>query len=249
MSGLGPPPPGRWACPRPPWFDLCAGFGENGGVQPSNDQQPETTPTDAPAARRDLNDPEATFEDLPYKPQLTQSQAKRANQTFKGMVLSLLFTVAAVIPILLLNPLQKADEADRAVNLQQVAEQAAPEASFEPWTPQLGEGEYANFARWKTSQVQEVSYWEFGLVMQEKDFVWVRQISNEQFNASWLATITDNATPTDKLNIGGAEWEQRTKDDQSYLISQRSDSTLILSSDTSPEQLFNLAQVATQQVK
>lgn len=216
-------------------------------MQPSENQQTETT---APTMqRRELNDPEATFEDLPHKPQLTQSQAKRANQTFKGMVLSLLFTIAAVIPILLMNPMNKANEADRAVNLQEVAEQAAGAADFTPWAPSLGEGEYANFARWQTSAIQEVSYWEFGLVMQDKDFVWVRQVSAEDFNASWLAFITDNAVPTGTQMVGGSEWEQREKDGETYLISEREDSTLILSSDTSEEQLLAVAQDAETQVK
>lgn len=231
------------------WFDLSVRIGENIGVQPreTDQSEPESTPT--ASGRRDLNDPEATFEDLPYTPQLTKSQAKRANQTFKGMVLSLLFTLAAVIPILLLNPINSGGDAERSVDLHLVAEQAAPAADFDPWAPTLGEGEYANFARWQTSRVQEVSYWEFGLVMQERDFVWVRQISNDEFNPSWLALLTDNAVPTDTLIIDGSEWEQRVKDDQVYLISQREDSTLVLSSDTSQEQLLSIAQAAQQQVK
>lgn len=218
-------------------------------MQPRENQQSEPESIATASGRRDLNDPDATFEDLPYKPQLTKSQAKRANQTFKGMVLSLLFTLAAVIPILLLNPINSGGNADRSVDLQEVAEQAAPAADFVPWAPYLGEGEYANFARWQTSRVQEVSYWEFGLVMHERDFVWVRQISNDEFNPSWLAALTDNAVPTDTLVLDGSEWEQREKDGQVYLISEREDSTLVLSSDTSEEQLLAIAQAAQQQVR
>lgn len=218
-------------------------------VQPRENHSSETEATPVQTGRRDLSDPEATFEDLPYKPQLTKSQAKRANQTFKGMVLSLLFTLAAVIPILLLNPPNTGGGNDRSVDLPVIAEQAAPAADFTPWAPSLGEGDYANFARWQTSQIQEVSYWEFGLVMQERDFVWVRQISNEQFNPSWLATLTDNAVPTDTLVLDGDSWEQREKDGQVYLISERQDSTLVLSSDTSREQLLSVARTAQQQVR
>ncbi|WP_431711346.1 DUF4245 domain-containing protein [Glutamicibacter uratoxydans] len=218
-------------------------------MQSPENQQPASASDASVTGRRDINDPNATFEDLPYKPQLTKSQAKRANQTFKGMVLSLLFTLAAVIPILLLNPINSGGENERSVDLEAVAAQAAPAADFEPWAPTLGEGEYANFARWQTSRVQEVSYWEFGLVMQERDFVWVRQISNAEFNPSWLAALTDNAVPTDTLILDGTEWEQRTKDEQVYLISEREDSTLVLSSDTSEEQLLSIAQAAQQQVK
>lgn len=218
-------------------------------MQSPEKPQPDIASTPSTTERRDVNDPEATFEDLPYKPQLTKSQAKRANQTFKGMVLSLLFTLAAVIPILLLNPANSGEESKRSVDLQEVASQASSAAQFQPWAPSLGEGEYANFARWQTSRAQEVSYWEFGLVMQDRDFVWVRQISNEEFNPSWLAALTDNAVPTDTLVLDGTEWERRTKDSQVYLISQREDSTLVLSSDTAEEQLLATAQAAQQQVK
>lgn len=218
-------------------------------MQSPEKPQPDIASTPSTTERRDVNDPEATFEDLPYKPQLTKSQAKRDNQTFKGMVLSLLFTLAAVIPILLLNPANSGEESKRSVDLQEVASQASSAAQFQPWAPSLGEGEYANFARWQTSRAQEVSYWEFGLVMQDRDFVWVRQISNEEFNPSWLAALTDNAVPTDTLVLDGTEWERRTKDSQVYLISQREDSTLVLSSDTAEEQLLATAQAAQQQVK
>ena len=192
------------------------------------------------ATRRSLDDPDATFEDLPFKPQLTEKQAKRANQTFKGMVLSIGFTVAIVVPLLLLNPAPKDDSFKSEVELQQVAEQAEQVAEFDIFAPKLEENQYANFARWQSNVAQGVPYWEFGMVENDKNFVWVRQ--SGEANPTWIALITEAAIPTETRTIGGSQWEVRVKDTTTYLISERSDSTVILSSDTSSEQLNRVAE-------
>ncbi|MHC6175732.1 DUF4245 domain-containing protein [Glutamicibacter endophyticus] len=212
-------------------------------------QQPENQPPteSVDPQRRDLSDPKATYEDLPFKPVLTEKQAKRANQTFKGMVLSILFTVAVAVPILLLNPGPKDDSFKNPVDLQQVATEAAQVAKFQVWAPQLSGDEYANFARWRTNAVQDVSYWEFGLVLSDSKFAWVRQTADA--NPTWLANITENATPSDKLVLDGTEWEVRTKDDETYLIAELGQSTLVLSSDTGEEELINLARLAQTQLQ
>lgn len=219
------------------------------GVHPENNTEnnaPATEPADrgsetAPASRRSLDDPNATFEDLPFKPQLTEKQAKRANQTFKGMVLSVGFTLAILIPLFLLNPAPKEDSFETDVNLQQTAQQTQQIAGFEVFAPELGENQYANFARWQANAAQGVPYWEFGVVIDDKDFVWVRQAA--EANDTWIALTTDTAAPAGTRTIGGSEWEVRAKDESTYLISDRGDSTLILSSDTSEEQLVRVAEL------
>lgn len=223
------------------------------GVQPEKNTEnsvPATgntaNGTETPAASpRSLDDPNATFEDLPYKPQLTEKQAKRANQTFKGMVLSIGFTVAILIPVLMLNPPPKDDAFESDVNLQATAEQTEQISGFEIFAPELGDKAYANFARWQANTAQGVPYWECGLVFEDKNFVWVRQAADA--NPTWIALITDAATPTETRTIGGAQWEVRTKDQSTYLISEFKDSTVVLSSDTSAEQLNSVAeQVASE---
>ncbi len=223
------------------------------GVEPENNTENNAqaaanaaSGTQMPAtARRSLDDPNATFEDLPFKPQLTEKQAKRANQTFKGMVLSIGFTIAILIPVLMLNPAPKDDAFESDVNLQATAEQTEKISGFEIFAPELGEKEYANFARWQANTAQGVPYWECGLVFENKDFVWVRQAA--EANPTWIALITDAAVPTETRTIGGAQWEVRTKDQGTYLISEFKDSTVVLSSDTSDEQLNVVAeQVASE---
>jgi len=213
----------------------------SGNAVPGNEPSEKTSEAE-PSSRRDLNDPEATFDDLPFKPQLTEKQAKRANQTFKGMVLSVGFTLAVVIPLVLLNPAPKDEAFENKVNLQQTAEQTEQIADFDVFAPDLSDGQYANFARWQANTAQGVPYWEFGIVSNNKDFVWVRQAA--EANDTWIALTTDTAVPSGTKKIGGWEWEVRVKDETTYLISKHKDSTLILSTDTSEEQLENVAKLA-----
>lgn len=216
-----------------------------GLVQPEN-TPPNDAQTGAQPVRRDLNDPKATFEDLPFTPVLTEKQSKRANQTFKGMVLSIGFTVAVLIPLLLLNPGTKEENFQHAVDLQKVASDASGIAEFEVFAPQVSGEDYANFARWKSNQVQDISYWEFGLVMSETNFVYVRQTADA--NPTWIALVTDNAAPTDERIVDGSKWEVRVKDETTYMISEREDSTLIISSDTGEEEIMAIVQAAEAQI-
>lgn len=225
------------------------------GVHPENNTENNAPATENAASGtglpvaspRSLDDPNATFEDLPFKPQLTEKQAKRANQTFKGMVLSIGFTVAILIPVLMLNPAPKDDAFESDVNLQATAEQTEQISGFEIFAPELGEKEYANFARWQANTAQGVPYWEFGLVSEDKNFVWVRQAAES--NQTWIALISDAATPTEKRTIGGTEWEVRVKDQSTYLIADFADSTVVLSSDTSVEQLNSVAEQVANDLK
>ncbi len=222
--------------------------------------QPENTENNTPASeagavpvisdeptRRDLNDPKATFEDLPYKPQLTEKQAKRANQTLKGMIISVAFCIAVFIPLYLLNPTPDEKAFESTVDLQATAQGASEMAGTELFAPELADDEYANFARWQANTAQGVPYWEFGVVIEDSKFVWVRQAVDS--NPTWVALITDSALPTGTKEIDGVQWEVRTKDAKTYLISEGKDTTFVLSSDTGEEELVEMARLASQDAK
>lgn len=197
--------------------------------------------------RRDLNDPDATFEDLPFKPQLTEKQSKRMNQTFKGMIFSIGFCILVFIPLYLLNPQPSAESFKSSVDLQATAQQAGESAGFEPFAPELPENSYANFARWQTNATQGVPFWEFGVVASETKFVWVRQAA--EANATWIALTTDGALPSGTQDVDGTQWEVRTKDETTYMISERQDTTFIISSDTGTEELLEIVELAERGVK
>lgn len=231
-------------------------MGENGGVSehPESPAVPANTPepTETPAAVDTAvpsnaagQVPDTGREPAP-KPLLTPAQAKRANQTLKGMIISVVLTVAVAIPVILINPPNKADTYRAPVDISAVASQAAPDADFTPWAPNLPEGDYVNFARWITKNVDGIKYWEFGVVTKDDKFVWVRQTAKT--NPSWLAAVTQGATPAGTHTVDGTEWELRKKEKTQVLITTRGQSTIVLSSDSGTEPLEKLAGLAQREI-
>ncbi|MBV1779163.1 DUF4245 domain-containing protein [Paeniglutamicibacter sp. ABSL32-1] len=182
----------------------------------------------------------------PVKPVLTPSQAKRANQTLKGMIISVLLTVAVAIPVILINPPDKAENFRAPVDVADVASQAAADADFTPWAPNLPEGDYVNFARWITGNVDGIKFWEFGVVTKDDEFVWVRQTAGA--NPSWLAAVTENAALAGTHAVDGTDWELRTKGKSEILIGTLGKSTIVLTSDSGLGTLESLARLAQQEI-
>ncbi|KAA0977511.1 DUF4245 domain-containing protein [Paeniglutamicibacter gangotriensis] len=229
-------------------LDSARPMGENGGVNerpegpvvPASSPDSHRSPLSAESAEP-LNDSSQVSEEQ-VTPVLTPSQAKRANQTLKGMIISVLLTVAVAVPVILINPPNKAETYRDPVDLVQVASQAATDADFTPWAPELPEGDYVNFARWITKNVDGIKYWEFGVVTAEDKFVYVRQ--SAESNPSWLAAVTENAAPAGTHSVDGTAWELREREKNQVLIGTRGDSTVVLSSDSGIEALDELARLA-----
>ncbi|GAA4373967.1 DUF4245 domain-containing protein [Paeniglutamicibacter cryotolerans] len=184
--------------------------------------------------------PESAPEALP-KPVLTPSQAKRANQTVKGMFISVLLTVIIAVVVIALNPASKTDGYRPDINVSVTAQEAAAAADFTPLAPAVPEGWYANFARWISAGVDGIAYWEIGYVTPEQKFVWFRQTADA--NAVWLAQITDSAAITGTTEIGGATWEVRTKGKDTTYILKRGRSTVLLSSKSGTNVLEEMAAI------
>ncbi|MDO5743003.1 MAG: DUF4245 family protein [Micrococcaceae bacterium] len=217
---------------------------------PANATEPTDTPDPADAPAQPGATGQAADPHLEHEPEvtpiLTPAQAKRANQTLKGMIISVLLTVAVAIPIILINPPNKAETYRDQIDVAAVAAQAAPDADFTPWAPKLPEGDYVNFARWIAKNVDGIKYWEFGVVTKDDTFVWVRQTDTP--NPSWLAAVTENATPAGSHTVDGTEWELRTKEQNQILIGARGKSTLVLSSDSGMDTLDGLARLAQSEI-
>lgn len=232
-------------------LDSAGTIGENGWVSqhPEDPAATVTAQSPAPAQASGLSaesgSDEGSTPDI--KPVLTPAQAKRANQTLKGMIISVVLTVAVALPIIFINPGSKAETYRQPVDISAVASQAAADAAFIPWAPALPEGDYVNFARWLTGNIDGIKFWEFGVVTHDEKFVWVRQSADA--NPSWLATVTDNAAPAGEHLIDGVPWELRKKDKSQVLVSKIGNSTIVLSSDDGIETLETLARLATAQVK
>jgi hypothetical protein len=150
-------------------------------------------------------DPAPAPEGQPAKPILTAKQAKRANQTIKGMVISVLLTVAVAIPVILLNPGSKPETYHRVIDVPGVAIEAEPAAGYLPVVPAVPEGWSSNYARWNAGGAAKVPAWEAGYLTAGGHHIALTQTNKG--NPTWLAQATEEAPATGQRRIGGADWE------------------------------------------
>jgi hypothetical protein len=195
------------------------GFGDNGGVS-----EAPNPPQHAPAD-----------ETGQAKPVLTAAQAKRANQTLKGMVISVLLTLAVVLPVILMNPPSESNTYKRDVDIAAIAGEASAAAAFEPVVPEMPEGWWTNFARWNSGTADGIDFWEAGLVTADQGFVWLRQTADA--NPTWIAQHTDFALATGKHDIDGTDWLLLEKSGKRSLLLENSGSSILLTSDSGWEDL------------
>ncbi|GAB3654671.1 hypothetical protein GCM10027591_10580 [Zhihengliuella somnathii] len=183
-------------------------------------------------------------EELP-KPILTKAQAKRANQSLKGMVISVLLTLAVVIPVMFLNPFNQENNFEPDVDVTAVAAQVAQTSSFSPVDADVPEGWTPNFARWKSGTSDGVPYWEVGYLTTDDGFVWVKQ--TDAANPTWVSQHAGSAPVTGSRTIGGVEWEERASVDDDgvrtvTLVGDLAGTTVLLTSDSGAEDLAAAAE-------
>ncbi|GAA3703440.1 hypothetical protein GCM10023081_44800 [Arthrobacter ginkgonis] len=178
-------------------------------------------------------------EGLAAKPVLTPSQAKRANQTLKGMIISVVLTLLVALPVIAMNPANREGTYKRDINVSEVAAQAAQAADFTPVAPVMPEGWYANFARWTSAGADGVAFWEVGFVTTREGFIWMRQTSDA--NPSWIAQQTDFAPVTGVRTVDGTDWELRDKSGNRTLLLERNGATVMLTGESSFEDLDEAA--------
>lgn len=191
-------------------------IGDNGGVSEAPQQQTDTDGT-------------------PVTPVLTPAQSKRANQSLKGMVISVLLTVAVAVPVVALNPPSSSEQFKPDVNVSAVASQAGQAADFTPVSPAMPDGWYPNFARWTAGTADKIDYWDFGYVTNDNGFVEVRQTGDA--TPGWIAKMTEDATASGTVDVDGTTWKALAKDAQVTWVLEGKDSTILLSSDSGDDVL------------
>ncbi|MCG2620603.1 DUF4245 domain-containing protein [Arthrobacter sp. I2-34] len=180
-----------------------------------------------PPASTSGHQPAPAPDGLPFKPVLTAKQAKRANQTIKGMVISVLLTVAVVIPVVLLNPGSKPETYHRNIDVPAVALEAKAAAGYLPVVPAMPEGWSANYARWTTGGSAQVAAWEAGYLTPGGHHIALTQ--TDKANPTWLADATGQAPVTGQRRIGGADWQLRDSGSGSKsLVLEESGYTIVL---------------------
>lgn len=192
------------------------------------------------------------------KPQFTKKQIGRITQPAFAMLLSLIVTLAVVIPIILINPSNQNNDYDPQIDVAQAAQEGSAATPVTLLAPEVPEEWYASFARWRHDNAAEISYWEVGYVTAEKEFLGVTQAIEP--NASWLHDYTQEGTSEGTVMAAGYPWEASVKDDNTFWVlnSEGTDlpgaddgrpQTIILTSSGTEEQLKSLAEATIAELK
>lgn len=196
------------------------------GPNPSEPgRQTEGAPADAPASIR---------------PVIPAAAAKRANASVIGMIIALLVSIAAFLPIVLMNPLPKSDGFRPNVDVGSVARNATDVAGFTPVAPDTGNTFTSNYARWESGSGSGVPAWEVGFLTPDDSFIGL--VQTRQPNPTWLVQQTKSAPVTGTREAGGQSWELRDtgKGEKSMILDFRG-STVILTGSAQLDEFTTLA--------
>lgn len=201
--------------------EFGARMGDYRGVSETQDQSAPTSPaaghgsSPAPAAQ-------------PVKPVIPAAAAKRANASVIGMIIALVVSIAAFLPIVLMNPSPKTDGFRPNIDVSAVANNAVDVAGFTPVAPETGDTFRPNYARWEAGTGTGVPTWEVGYLTPKEAFIGL--IQTKKANPTWLLQQTKNAPVTGTRKAGGQEWELRDtgKGERSMVLNHRG-TTVVLS--------------------
>ena len=222
--------------------ELDARMGDYRGV---SDMQEKTSPgQDASGSGSAGKAPEGDGQQ-PVKPVIPAAAAKRANASVIGMVIALLVSIAAFLPIVLMNPFPKSDGFRPDINVSEVARNATDVAGFTPVAPETGDTFTSNYARWESGSGSGVPTWEVGFLTPNDSFIGL--VQTRQANPTWLLQETGNAPVTGTRSAGGQEWELRDtgKGERSLVLTYRG-TTVVL---TGPAKLDEFVVLADAVVK
>lgn len=182
------------------------------------------------------------------KPRLTQKQVKRAGQSARAMVVSVLATLGIALLVVLLNPGSTEQTYDRDVDVPAAAEQATATAGFTAAAPDVPAGWEANFARWNGAGADQVEFWEAGYVTPDEDFAGFKQTA--QANPTWVSQQIRNAPLTGSRTVDGTTWDlHEPANGDSYLVTDVDGTTVIVSGSGELSAMDTLAQSIQQDLE
>jgi hypothetical protein len=179
--------------------------------------------------------------DIPaIKPVIPAAAAKRANASVIGMIIALLVSIAAFLPIVLMNPLPKSDGFRPDIDVSEVSRNAADVAGFTPVAPDTANAFRANYARWESGSGSGVPTWEVGYITPKDSFIGL--VQTRRPNPTWLLQQTKSAPVTGTRDAGGQGWELRDagKGEKSMILDYRG-TTVILNGSAQLDEFAVLA--------
>lgn len=184
----------------------------------------------------------------PFKPVLSAAAAKRANASVRGMILALVCSVLVFIPVVLINPANRAETYARDVDVPTIAQQASGSAGYVPLAVELPEGWTSNYARWNVGSSDGVPNWEVGYLTPGKQFIGLTQTTNA--NATWISQRADEAPVTGVRTIAGVDFELRDRPSgDTTLVAQVNGSTILLKGTAGLEEFDVLGTAAVEDLR
>ena len=201
-----------------------------------NETQDKSAPDTPAAGHGSTPDPAVQ----PIKPVIPAAAAKRANASVIGMIIALVVSIAAFLPIVLMNPAPKSDGFRPNIDVSAVAGNAADVAGFTPVTPDTGDTFSPNYARWEAGTGTGVPTWEVGYLTPKEAFIGL--VQTRKANPTWLLQQTKNAPVTGARQAGGQEWELRDtgRGEKSMVLNHRG-TTVVLSGEAQLDEFAVLA--------
>jgi hypothetical protein len=231
VKHITPRPAGPAEC------EIGAVMGDYRGVRKLQESSPAAQGSPAGAAAPGTS---AAADEPAAKPVLAAAAAKRANASVIGMIIALVVSIAAFLPIVLMNPAPKTEGYRPDINVSAVAQNAAGVAGFTPVAPALGDTFRTNYARWESGTGNGVATWEVGYITPRESFIGL--VQTRQSNPTWLLQQTNNAQVTGTRSAGGLDWELRDsgKGEKSLVLAHRG-TTVILTGTAQLEEFSVLA--------
>lgn len=217
-------------------------MGDYRGVNELQDTTPQTPGSPQGGAGPDAGNAAGG---QPVKPVIRAAAAKRANASVIGMIIALVLSIGAFLPVVLMNPSPKGDGYRPDINVSAIAKNATDVAGFTPVAPETGNAFRSNYARWESGSGSGVATWEVGYLTPKESFIGL--VQTRQANPTWLLQQTKNAPVTGTRNAGGRDWQLRDtgKGEKSMVLDYRG-TTVILSG---PAQLDEFSVLAAAVVK
>jgi Protein of unknown function (DUF4245) len=217
-------------------------MGDYRGVNELQETSPEAPGSAAGGAAPDAG---SAAGEQPVTPVIRAAAAKRANASVIGMIIALVLSIGAFLPVVLMNPSPNGAGYRPNINVGAIAHNAAGVAGFTPVAPETGDTFRANYARWESGSGNGVATWEVGYLTPKESFIGL--VQTRQSNPTWLLQQTKSAPVTGTRNAGGRDWQLRDtgKGEKSMVLDYRG-TTVVL---TGPAQLEEFSVLAAAVVK
>ena len=165
----------------------------------------------------------------PVKPVIPAAAAKRANASVIGMIIALVVSIAAFLPIVLMNPVPEVRRLPAGHRRQRRGPERRGCGGIHTRRPGYRRHIHVQITpAGSPARGTGVPTWEVGYLTPKEAFIGL--VQTRKANPTWLLQQTKNAPVTGTRQAGGQEWELRDtgKGEKSMVLNYRG-TTVVLS--------------------